>query len=165
LQKHACKLSGINTSKSLHLKPFRMNTYKKRGGGPAHTPATQTRNPSNELHPERPLGVRHLSVPLPAIIAPAKDVEHAKPKKGRQISPAREHRFVTSLHHYVITSALHMSRPCLFSSATRISIFPRPLRHAPPAISLAFGLLTTAPEAGQAIRITNQYIQRIILTS
>jgi hypothetical protein len=32
-RKHACNPSGMNTSKTQDLKPFRMNTYKKTGGG------------------------------------------------------------------------------------------------------------------------------------
>gem|GEM_PF-3929306 len=51
-QKQACKLSGMNTSKTLDLKPFRMNTCRKTGEGAPHSragsksksPAADTRN-------------------------------------------------------------------------------------------------------------------------
>jgi hypothetical protein len=39
-QKRACKLSGMNTSKTLDLKPFRMNTYRKSGEGVPYSQAT-----------------------------------------------------------------------------------------------------------------------------
>src|ERR1700682_3052650 len=43
---------------SSHLSPFRMNTYEKQGGG---GPVLLTKNPTKDLYPERPPGVKDLS--------------------------------------------------------------------------------------------------------
>jgi hypothetical protein len=46
-QKHACKLSGMNSSETLDLKLFRMSICRKRGRGVPHSRATsKTKRPS-----------------------------------------------------------------------------------------------------------------------
>src|SRR5579859_5581808 len=96
--KLAHKLFRMNTSKTQHLEPFRMNTYKKTGGG---APSWLSRNSWNDLCPERRTRAQDLSC-LPAEILPA---SLNRDKKGAGNAPKKT-------EYYPVSSISAEARPC-----------------------------------------------------